>query len=85
MFSSGLAFGLCKALIGFGLHRLHPLKKGKKTSPSPRAGELAPVADGEPLPAVANQDAPAVGKAARAHLQLPAGKGRFRPSAPIAT
>ncbi len=65
MFSSGLAFVIFKAIIGFGLpiafglHQLHLLKKDKeKGSPGP-AGEPQPLPVAEPVPAVANQDVPA--------------------------
>lgn len=65
MFSSGLAFVLFKALIGFGLpiafglHQLHLLKKDKEQgSPGP-AGEPQPVAETTTVRAVANQDEPA--------------------------
>lgn len=70
MFSSGLAFVLFKALIGFGLpiafglHQLYLLKKDKERNPTPPAGEPAVVAEGEPVPAIANQDEPKIKKAA---------------------
>jgi len=75
MFSSGLAFVLFKALIGFGLpiafglHQLHLLKKDKERNPTPPAGEPAVAAAGEPSPAVvgepgANQNEPAIERAA---------------------
>jgi hypothetical protein len=64
MFSSGMAFVLFKALIGFGLpiafgfHQLYLLRKDKeKHTPGP-AGEPQLVASGEPAPKVANQDEP---------------------------
>jgi hypothetical protein len=65
MFSSGAAFVLFKAIIGFGLpiafglHQLHLLKKDKaKGKPGPD-GQPQVVARGEPAPVVANQDEPA--------------------------
>jgi hypothetical protein len=61
MFSSGAAFVLFKAIIGFGLpiafgfHQLYLLKKDKaKGKPGP-GGEPQIVAEGEPAPVVANQ------------------------------
>ncbi len=64
MFSSGAAFVLFKAIIGFGLpiafglHQLHLLKKDKaKGKPGP-SGEPQPLPAAEPVPAVANQDEP---------------------------
>jgi len=64
MFSSGAAFVLFKAIIGFGLpiafglHQLHLLKKDKeKGKPGPE-GQPQLVAKGQPAPAVANQDEP---------------------------
>jgi hypothetical protein len=65
MFSSGAAFVLFKAVIGFGLpiafgfHQLHLLKKDKERGKPGPAGEPQRVASGEPAPVVANQDEPA--------------------------
>jgi hypothetical protein len=64
MFSSGAAFVLFKALIGFGLpiafgfHQLYLLKKDKETGKPDPAGEPQPVPAAEPLPLIANQDEP---------------------------
>jgi hypothetical protein len=65
MFSSGAAFVIFKAIIGFGLpiafglHQLHLLKKDKeKGKPGPE-GQPQIAAGGQPAPAVANQDEPA--------------------------
>ena len=65
MFSSGAAFVLFKAIIGFGLpiafgfHQLYLLKKDKEKGKPGPAGEPQIVARGEPAPVVANQDEPA--------------------------
>jgi hypothetical protein len=65
MFSSGAAFIIFKALIGFGLpiafglHQLHLLKKDKeKGTPGP-AGEPQVAVETVTVRAVANQDEPA--------------------------
>ena len=64
MFSSGTAFVLFKALIGFGLpiafgfHQLYLLKKDKGMGKPGPAGEPQPVPAAEPLPLIANQDEP---------------------------
>jgi hypothetical protein len=65
MFSSGAAFVLFKAIIGFGLpiavglHQLHLLKKDKRKGKPGPSGEPQPVSRGEPVVVVANQDEPA--------------------------
>ena len=62
--SSGVAFVVFKALIGFGLplavafHQLYLLKKDKQKGPTGPAGEPQVQASGEPKPAIANQDEP---------------------------
>lgn len=62
MLSSGGAFVLFKALIGFGLpiafgfHQLYLLKKDKEKGKPGPAGEPRVIASGEPEPVVANQD-----------------------------
>ena len=60
MFSSGAAFVLFKALIGFGFgfHQLYLLKKDKGMGKPGPAGEPQPVPAAEPLPLIANQDEP---------------------------
>ena len=61
MFSSGAAFVLFKAIIGFGLpiavgfHQLYLLKKDKQKGKPGPAGEPQIVAKGEPAPVVAHQ------------------------------
>ncbi len=62
MVSSGMAFVLFKALIGFGLpiafglHQLHLLKKDKERGKPGPAGEPVVLPTADPVPAVANQD-----------------------------
>jgi hypothetical protein len=61
MFSSGAAFVLFKAIIGFGLpiavgfHQLYLLKKDKEKGKPGPGGEPQIVAEGEPAPVVASQ------------------------------
>jgi hypothetical protein len=62
MFSSGAAFVLFKAIIGFGLpiafglHQLHLLKKDKQKGKPGPTGEPRPLPVTGLAPAVANQD-----------------------------
>lgn len=64
MFSSGAAFVLFKAIIGFGLpiafgfHQLYLLKKDKEKGKPGPSGEPQPLPTAELVPAVANQDEP---------------------------
>ena len=64
MFSSGAAFVLFKAIIGFGLpiafgfHQLYLLKKDKEKGKPGPAGEPQPLPAAELVPAIANQDEP---------------------------
>jgi hypothetical protein len=64
MLSSGAAFVLFKAIIGFGLpiavglHQLHLLKKDKRKGKPGPTGEPRQAPTAEPVPVVANQDKP---------------------------